>query len=160
MGVIKDLKAITGDTAGRTLRGPNQGSEEGAEYMLMHRLYKRSHDHSVIAKPRWTRLGFPLFWDTDALEMLEVLADLGCEDERMEDAIELVLSKRIPEGVWRNERSYAGRMLTNIEKQGAPSRWVTLRSLAVLEEAGQARLTGASRKQLYPRLIWQAKGIK
>ena len=60
----------------------------------------------MIAKTRWTQLGFPLFWDTDALEMLEVLTDLGYRDERMEDTIGLVLSKRRPNGRWRNERSY------------------------------------------------------
>jgi hypothetical protein len=108
-------------------------TSEGAEHLLKHHLFKRSHDTSMIAKPRWTNLGFPLLWDTDALEMLEVLTDLGYRDERMEDAIELVLSKRMPDGKWRNERSYNGRILTTIERQGAVSQWVTLRSLSVLK---------------------------
>ena len=102
--------------------------------MLKHRLFKRSHAPDVIAKPRWVQLGFPLFWDTDGLEMLEVLTALGHRDDRMGDAIELVLSKRMPDGRWKNERSYAGRILTNIEKQKATSQWVTLKALAVLRK--------------------------
>lgn len=102
--------------------------------MLKHRLYKRSHDPYVVAKPRWERLGFPLFWDTDALEMLEALADLGYRDERTDGAIDLILSKRWPDGRWKNERSYTGRLLTNIEKQNATSQWVTLKAMALLRK--------------------------
>jgi hypothetical protein len=134
MGVVKDLKAISLIPREEWSPGLHLVVTEGAEHLLKHRLFKRSHDTSQVAKKWWTNLGFPLMWDTDALEMLEVLTDLGYRDERMEDAIDLVRSKRMPDGFWRNERSYAGRILTNIEKQGAPSQWVTLRALAVLRK--------------------------
>lgn len=137
MGVVKDLKAISAIPREEWSPALDKIVTEGAEHLLKHRLYKRSHAPDEIAKKGWTNLGFPLLWDTDVLEMLEVLTDLGYRDERMEDAIELVLSKRMPDGKWRNERSYAGRLLTNIEKQGAPSHWVTLRSLAVLRKLGR-----------------------
>jgi len=134
MGAIKGLKAISAVPKDERSVAMERVASEGAEHLLKHHLYKRSHDPSVIAKPRWTQLGFPLFWDTDTLEMLEVLTDLGYRDDRMEDAIQLVLSKRMSDGKWKNERSYAGRLLTNIERQGAMSQWVTLKSLAVLKK--------------------------
>jgi hypothetical protein len=134
MGAVKDLKAISEVPRDQRSAALDTVASEGAEHLLKHRLYKRSHDTDAIAKTLWTRLGFPLFWDTDALEMLEVLTDLGYRDERMEDAIGLVLSKRQPDGLWRNERSYNGRTLTTLEKQGAPSQWITLRALAVLKK--------------------------
>ena len=134
MGAVKALKAISALPREEWSSELARVASEGAEHMLKHHLYKRSHDPSEIAKPRWTQLGFPLFWDTDALEMLEVLTDLGCRDERMEDAVALVLSKRQPDGRWRNERSYAGRLLTNIERQGTPSQWVTLKAIVVLRK--------------------------
>jgi hypothetical protein len=62
---------------------------------------------------------------------LEVLTDLGYQ---MDDAIELILSKRAPDGKWKNERSYAGRIITTIERQGAPSQWVTLKAMATLRK--------------------------
>ncbi len=99
-----------------------------------HYLYKRSHSLSEIPKPAWTKLGFPLFWGTDALVMLEVLADLGCRNERMDDAVDLVLSKRLSDGKWVNEKSCAGRLLTNIERQGAPIQWVTMKAMPVLRK--------------------------
>lgn len=134
LGVIKDLKAISAVPSNDRSAALNEVALAGAEHLLKHHLYKRSHDLSEIAKPAWTKLGFPLFWDTDALEMLEVLADLGYRDERMDDAAELVLSKRLPDGKWVNERSYSGRLLTNIERQGAPSQWVTLKAMSVLRK--------------------------
>ncbi|HEY3421054.1 MAG TPA: hypothetical protein VGK23_10935 [Methanomassiliicoccales archaeon] len=134
MGVVKDLKAISLVPKDERSTALANVASAGAEHLLKHRLFKRSHDPSQIAKKWWINLGFPLMWDTDALEMLEVLTDLGYRDERMEDAIELVLSKRRSDGLWRNERSYNGRIITTIEKQGAPSQWVTLRALAVLKK--------------------------
>jgi hypothetical protein len=121
MGVVKDLKAITAVPCEERSAALNRVASSGAEHLLEHHLFKKSHDLSMISKPRWTQLGFPLFWDTDALEMLEVLTDLGYRDERMEEAIELVLSKRMPDGKWKNERSYAGRLLTTLERQGEAS---------------------------------------
>lgn len=132
MGVVKDLKAISAIPADERSEAMARVVSDGAEYLLRHRLYKRSHDPTAIAKTRWAQFGFPLFWDTDALEMLSVLADLGYRDERMDDTIELLLSKRLPDGRWRNERSYAGRIITTIERQGAPSQWVTLKAMAAL----------------------------
>jgi hypothetical protein len=134
MGVVKSLKAISVIPPDERSIDQNRAASAGAEHMLKHHLYKRSHDPAVIAKTRWTQLGFPLFWDTDALEMLEVITDLGYRDERMEDAIDLLLSKRMPDGSWKNERSYSGRLLTTIEKQGARSQWVTLKALVVLRK--------------------------
>ena len=134
MGAVKALKAISAIPEEERSTKLVRVASEGAEHMLKHRLFKRSHAPDVIAKPRWVQLGFPLFWDTDGLEMLEVLTALGHRDDRMGDAIELVLSKRMPDGRWKNERSYAGRILTNIEKQKATSQWVTLKALAVLRK--------------------------
>ena len=134
MGVIKGLKAVSAIPADERSGAMVRVVSEGAEYLLKHRLYKRSHDQSAIAKTRWAQFGFPLFWDTDALEMLSVLADLGYRDERMDDTIELLLSKRLPDGRWRNERSYAGRIITTIERQGAPSQWVTLKAMSTLRK--------------------------
>jgi hypothetical protein len=134
MGVVKDLKTIAAVPGEERSAALNKIASAGAEHLLAHHLYKKSHDPDTVAKPRWTQLGFPLFWDTDALEMLEVLTDLGHRDDRMEDAIELVRSKRRPDGKWRNERSYAGRLLTTLERQGAPSQWVTLKAITVLKK--------------------------
>jgi len=62
---------------------------------LIHHIYKRSHDLSKKSKPGWLRLGFPLMYQTDILEILDILTRLGIKDERMQDAMELFLNKMI-----------------------------------------------------------------
>ncbi len=82
--------------------------------------------------PLWFRLGFPLTYVADVLENLEVLIKLGyASDERLEPAIDWLLAQQ-DEGRWRNRNAYVGRLWANIERRGAPSKWVTLRALHVL----------------------------
>ena len=55
-------------------------------------------------------------------------------DPRMAEAIEVVGSKRQPDGRWPLERIHVGRVHFEIEGDvGTPSRWNTLRALRVLD---------------------------
>ena len=59
-------------------------------------------------------------------------------DERVAEAIDLVVSKRDGDGRWPVETTYPGRMPVETG-EGRPSRWNTLRALRVLrwhEQAG------------------------
>jgi hypothetical protein len=135
-GVVKTLKALAEIPPGRRDADMKRTVETGAEFLLIHHLYKRSHDLSKPAQKRWTDLGFPQFWDTDALEMLLILTKLGIGDERMSDAIELIEGKRGEDGRWKLERSYNGRTLVRIERDGTASKWVTLGALTALGRLG------------------------
>ncbi|MBW1744019.1 MAG: hypothetical protein JRJ47_11445 [Deltaproteobacteria bacterium] len=73
-------------------------------------------------------------WKTDALDMLQVLTNLGYKDKRMQEAVDLVISKQDSQGRWNLETTFNGRMLVNIEQQGKPSKWITLNALRVLKE--------------------------
>jgi hypothetical protein len=73
-------------------------------------------------------------WNTDALEILGILTKLGCKDERMRDAFELVLSKQDGEGRWKLENTFNRRSLVNIEQKGKPSKWVTLNALKAIKQ--------------------------
>jgi hypothetical protein len=54
-------------------------------------------------------------------------------DERLAEAIDLVLSKRSGDGSWPLEARYPGKMpVETDEGEGRPSRWNTLRALRVL----------------------------
>jgi hypothetical protein len=84
----------------------------------------------------WFRFGFPLFYVTDVLQNLEALTALGCgADPRLENAIDLVLSKQDQLGRWKMEYTYDGKTWADIEQKGKPSKWVTLRALRVLKSA-------------------------
>jgi hypothetical protein len=55
-------------------------------------------------------------------------------DERVAEAIDLVISKRDNEGRWPLETQYPGKMLLQTDEGvGRPSRWNTLRALRVLK---------------------------
>ncbi|MCB0115410.1 MAG: hypothetical protein KDD84_15025 [Caldilineaceae bacterium] len=68
------------------------------------------------------------------LRGLEYLRRAGITpDERVDEAISLVLSKRGEDGRWPLEVRYPGEMPLEIDDGvGRPSRWITLRALRVL----------------------------
>lgn len=136
MGVVKALKALAEIPAYRRTKAVRQTLDKAVEYLLAHRIHKRSHDLSRVSRPQWLKPGFPWMWDSDIVEILEILTRLGCRDERMAEALEVLQAKRRPEGFWLLEDDYWGRLQTNIEKRGKPSKWVTLTALRVMKRMG------------------------
>ena len=133
MGAVKSLKALAEIPIEKRNKAVKDTINKGAEYLLIHRLYKSSHDPTVLAKRFWVNFGFPTLWKTDALEMLGLLVKLGYRDERMHDAIDLVISKQDEQGRWKMEKSWNSRLLVSLEKDGKPSKWVTLQALRALK---------------------------
>ena len=72
-------------------------------------------------------------WNIDALEILGILTRLGYRDKRMQEAVDLVISKQDHEGKWNLESTFNGRFQVNIERKGKPSKWITLNALRVLK---------------------------
>jgi len=133
MGVVKALKALAEIPVNQRNEEVKNTIEEGVEYLLKHHIYKRSHDLSRVSKPGWLRFGFPLMYQTDILEILGILTRLGYHDERMQEAIDLLISKQDNQGRWKLESTFNGRFQTNIEQKGKPSKWITLNALKVLK---------------------------
>ena len=81
----------------------------------------------------WFRLGFPSGYVADVLQILEALTEAGhAGDPRLDRALTWLQAKQGADGRWRNEYAYAGKLWTDVDRQGAPSKWVTLRACAVL----------------------------
>lgn len=72
-------------------------------------------------------------YQTDALEMLGIMTKLSYRDERMREAVDLVVSKQDEQGRWKLESTFNGRVHTNIERKGEPSKWITLKALTALK---------------------------
>jgi len=91
-------------------------------------------------KPGWMRFGYPLSYNSDALESLWALMHIG-EPMRpeYEAAVELVRSTADAQMRWKLRNSFNGKMIGDVERKGRPSKWITLRSLQVLEWAGATR---------------------
>lgn len=134
LGVVKGLKALSAVPPKKRTKDIEIFIQNAADFILKHHLFKRSRDLTLLAKPKWTKLGFPWMYDTDALEMLLILTNLGFKDERMQEALDLVISKQDTQGRWNLEATYNGRFQTDIERKGKPSKWVTLNALRVIKK--------------------------
>lgn len=111
----------------------------GEEYLLERRLFRRRSTGEVIERDRkggaaWTSFAFPTWWHYDVLRGLEYLSRASVvPDERVAEAIALLLAKRDDDGRWRLDTRYPGSMPIEIDGGvGQPSRWNTLRALRVL----------------------------
>jgi len=86
------------------------------------------------AKAGWLKFGFPLHYNSDALEAMYALAQLGAPySPRLEKALLAIERKRSPDGRWTLENSLNGKMLVDVEAKGEPSKWLTFLGRYVLQ---------------------------
>jgi hypothetical protein len=87
----------------------------------------------------WFRLGFPSGYVADVLQVLEALCESGAAgDPRLGPAFDWLAAKRDRNGRWANEYTYQGKLVRDIDRTGRPSKWVTLRALAVMKARAEA----------------------
>jgi hypothetical protein len=133
-GTICPLEAFSEVKKENLTEEMKESIEKGAEFLLMHRLFKADHHDYKVINQSWLKLSFPWFYGYNILRGLDVLTKLCySRDERLNDAVEVLLRKRQSNGTWILESAPIGRMQTNIEAKGKPSKWVTLIALRVLK---------------------------
>lgn len=132
-GTICSLEALAEIREDKRSPAVKEALARGAEFLLMHRLYKADHHDFQVINTNWLKLAFPWFYGYDILRGLWVLTKLGIRDERMEDALTVLREKQTPEGKWVLESTPYGRMQANLEKKEQPSKWITLYALWVLK---------------------------
>jgi hypothetical protein len=82
---------------------------------------------------------FPQFDARDKLFLLRVLAEYErVQDERVAPLIDALVTKQNKGAQWTLERDLNAQLVTPLEKQGAPSRWITLNALRVIVKRVQA----------------------
>jgi hypothetical protein len=127
--------------AGGASDGITKAVARGQAYLLERGLLRRLSTGGLI-DPDFSRFSYPTGWHYDALRGLDYLRDAGVPpDPRLEEALELVRSKRDEDGRWLLENPHDSEMVTARvrdlgfdmdEGEGRPSRWNTLRALRVL----------------------------
>jgi hypothetical protein len=81
----------------------------------------------------WWLFGFPVFYITDLLQIVEALVLLGYgNDSRLKNALELIRNKQDADGCWALEYDYSGKIWFDAGQKKKPNKWVTLRALRVL----------------------------
>jgi hypothetical protein len=137
-GVVKAMKAIASVAEHRRTPTMRSALEQGKQFFFNADLTVCKFSNLKNGKPsgNWFKFGFPLFYVGDVLEVLDVMARLGeGKDPRLDKAWKLVLEKQDAAGRWPMEHSYNGKMWSDIEVNGEPSKWVTLRVLRALKTA-------------------------
>ena len=138
-GAIKALGGLARVPTERRSPEVSRAIRAGVEFLL-------SRDPAVAdypagwgnARPNgsWFKLGFPSGYVADVLQNLEVLAELGqARDPRLANAVAWLAAKQDAHGRWTNEYAYNGKTWVDIERQGKPSKWVTLRACNFLRAA-------------------------
>jgi hypothetical protein len=134
MGATKILKAFSYMPKEKRTEKINQIIEKEVEKILRNRVhyYLRNSDGSRKLKSGWKRFGFPLFYQTDILEVLDTLTRLGIKDSRMKDALNFII-EQIRDDKWYLKNTFNEKMWVDIEEKNKPSKWITLRALRVLK---------------------------
>lgn len=138
MGTICPLEAFSEIPKREWTAQMKQSVEKSAEFLLMHRLFKADHHDFKVIKQAWLPFVFPWFWGYNVLRGLDILTKLGyVGDERLTDAIEVLMQKQQEDHTWTLENTPNGRMHTNIEQKGKPSKWITLIALRTLKRVSE-----------------------
>jgi hypothetical protein len=127
-GLLEFERATGGSAEVRAAR------RSGEEYLVERGLFRRKSTGEVV-DPAYLEFAFPYYWHYDVLRALDYLRRSGADpDPRMAEAVEVVRSKRQPDGRWLLDRVHPGRVHFDFEGGvGTPSRWNTLRALRVLD---------------------------
>lgn len=137
-GTICPLEALSELEKTQLTKSLKKTVEKGAEFLLMHHLFKADHHGYKIINKSWLQFSFPWFYGYNILRGLDVLTKLGyVDDERLSDAVKVLMEKRQSNGTWILENTPVGRMQTGIEAKGRPSKWITLIALRVLKRLNQ-----------------------
>ena len=124
-----------------------QAAKRASEVFLKRRLCKRLRDGKIM-QDDFVKLHYPCYWRYDILFGLKVMAEAGfVNDGRCGDALDLLQSKRLPDGGFPAECKYyrvsekapTGRSLVDWGGVGKKrmNEFVTLDALYVLKQAGQ-----------------------
>ena len=88
-------------------------------------------------KDGWLRFSFPHSYNSDLLEVLLLLGEAAPRRDKTIDAgLEVLQSKRGPDGMWKMVGGLNGKMHGNLDCKGKASPWITYRALLAFKRFG------------------------
>jgi hypothetical protein len=105
----------------------------GEEYLLERGLFRRLSTGEPVSSA-FLELAFPPRYHYDVLRALDYFRSAGgAADPRLADAVQLIETRRQPDGRWLLDRAHDEALVVPAgESVGEPSGWNTLRALRVL----------------------------
>lgn len=114
----------------------NRAIQTGVDFLFSTDPAKADYPSGYSARPsgNWWKFGFPVFYVTDLLQIVEALVGLGYgNDPRLANALKLIREKQDTRGRWLLEYDYTGKTWVDFGARKQPNKWVTLRALRVLK---------------------------
>lgn len=136
-GAAKAMRALLAVPAGQRTPVMERAVAAGVDFLLSRDPAVADYPYTERVSSAWFKLGFPLSYWSDVLEVASVLVEAGAgADSRLAGVIDLIARKQGPHGRWKLENSLNGKMWADVEAKGRPSKWVTLRALRLLKGWG------------------------
>jgi hypothetical protein len=113
--------------------------QHGVDFLFSVDPAEATYPSGFSSKPsgNWWKFGFPVFYVTDLLQIVEALAALGYgKDPRLARAITLVREKQDANGRWALDYDYTGKTWVDFGVKKQSNKWVTLRALRALKAVG------------------------
>lgn len=115
----------------------NHAIQHGIDFLLGVDPVEAAYPCGYSEKPsqNWWKFGFPVFYVTDLLQVVEALVALGCgSDARLANGSEFIREKQDQNGRWALDYDYTGKTWVDFGAKKQPNPWVTLRALRILKE--------------------------
>ena len=112
--------------------------QTGVDFLFSTDPAEANYPNGYSNKPsgNWWKFGFPVFYVTDLLQIVEALVGLGYgNDPRLAKAIKMIDKKQDDQGRWPLEYDYTGKTWVNFGVKKHPNKWVTLRALRVMKSS-------------------------
>lgn len=133
-GAAKAMRALLSVPAAQRTPVMQRAVAEGVAFLLSRDSAVADYPYTERVSSTWFKLGFPLSYWSDVLEVAGLLVEAGASaDPRLAGVLELIASKQGPGGRWKLENALTGKMWADIEAKGQPSKWITLRVLRLLK---------------------------
>jgi len=135
-GGVKVLLAFSRLPKTRRTALVNRAIRQGVAFLFSVDPAQASYPSGWTNKPsgNWWKFGFPIFYVTDLLQLVEALVALGYgKDRRLTHVLDIIRAKQDPNGRWPLEYDYEGKTWVDFGPKKAPNKWVTLRALRVLK---------------------------
>jgi hypothetical protein len=135
-GGVKVLMALGKWPEGKRTPRFKRAINKGVDFLLSVDPAEATYPTRNSEKPsrNWWKLGFPVFYITDLLQLVEALVSLGYGgDPRLVHATAIIREKQDAKGRWALEYSYSGKTWMEFGTMKQPNKWVTLRALRVLK---------------------------
>jgi hypothetical protein len=135
-GAAKVMLALASWPAARRTPLTERAIAQGVDFLFSTDPAEADYPSGYNSKPsgNWWKFGFPVFYVTDVLQIVESLVALGYgADERLANALEVVRQKQDTQGRWTLEYDYTGKTWVDFGAKKQTNAWVTLRALRVLK---------------------------